>query len=717
MAAVADMVHGLNSPKFRLIRIELLVLLGVIGLLVLLFLGSYRRRSSREAIKLTIWAVYAASIPMVSYTLGLMQSSLYKNTLFSVWAVILFIFLGSADSFSAYSLQDNDDWKKFKLEQFIQSFWVGWLLGSTSGGSDFWGPMVAIYIVVLLKSGTREASFKLASARSMLSATTKWVADYMSYEHERPPSEPVELFPPGVGGWDAVTMRGYRYVVSGEDKKKPKARAPDYLLRYEDDDRVNLVTVQRIWGSSHMGLLSGDNGNRLKDMCLSMALSKLLNCRFAGFHELAESNLDKTRDFLFRGLLHDHGQGYCERAFRVIEVELALVHDYFYTKYYIIYSAGHLFVMLSFAMIPFCAWLAYKLFQHFLQTPPDKNELSLISDSNRNYEALFTFVIVIAIALVEGLQVYTYLASPWSKVALISNYVSRDSWNNSEWVAKSIGCITSLRYFRSWEDKLGQYTLLKNFDYKPVNLLYYATFSLVDKTNKGCKEDKRIRLSMAVKEAVLETLKRRLYTPDDNGRLQGQLTKGTTSLQRHQHLSWSCNLPTTTHTIMAWHIATTLCEEAQGPVQPSREQRVACSLSKYCAYLVTFAPELLPDHSFVSQSIFDALVEESQELLEGTKTMQERCSFLRNTNAVNDNRLIIKGAWLGQELLRIGQAQRWNVLCDFWAEIILYVAPSSNATAHLETLPRGGEFITHLWALLTHGGILERPTVPAQNVV
>jgi hypothetical protein len=57
------------------------------------------------------------------------------------------------------------------------------------------------------------------------------------------------------------------------------------------------------------------------------------------------------------------------------------------------------------------------------------------------------------------------------------------------------------------------------------------------------------------------------------------------------------------------------------------------------------------------------------------------------------------------------KALRWKVLSDFWAEMMLYVAPCDDgqARAHLEALARGGEFITHLWALLTHAGVLKRP--------
>jgi hypothetical protein len=67
------------------------------------------------------------------------------------------------------------------------------------------------------------------------------------------------------------------------------------------------------------------------------------------------------------------------------------------------------------------------------------------------------------------------------------------------------------------------------------------------------------------------------------------------------------------------------------------------------------------------------------------------------------------GIQLGKKLQEIGEdGRRWDILADLWTEMILYIAPSDNAKDHIQHLANGGEYLTHLWALLTHAGILER---------
>jgi hypothetical protein len=40
-----------------------------------------------------------------------------------------------------------------------------------------------------------------------------------------------------------------------------------------------------------------------------------------------------------------------------------------------------------------------------------------------------------------------------------------------------------------------------------------------------------------------------------------------------------------------------------------------------------------------------------------------------------------------------------------WVQTLLYAAPYGDVKRHMQLLSQGGEFITHLWALLYHIGI------------
>jgi hypothetical protein len=94
---------------------------------------------------------------------------------------------------------------------------------------------------------------------------------------------------------------------------------------------------------------------------------------------------------------------------------------------------------------------------------------------------------------------------------------------------------------------------------------------------------------------------------------------------------------------------------------------------------------------------------EAAQLLPGDKY-----EAMRSLPESSETSIFQKGVRLGKQLEEMEEGTRWKVLADFWAELMLYVVPSDNVKEHIEYLANGGEFITHLWALLTHAGILQR---------
>ncbi|KAJ3688027.1 hypothetical protein LUZ61_017191 [Rhynchospora tenuis] len=254
---------------------------------------------------------------------------------------------------------------------------------------------------------------------------------------------------------------------------------------------------------------------------------------------------------------------------------------------------------------------------------------------------------------------------------------------------------------------------------------------------------------------VKETILRSLKTLMESG---GQLTNGETALQRHG--IWeNLNLVyrpsgSTTEAILVWHIATTLfhhqnfspepnnnpffnnyskvilalirykliprnllCHE-ESPSQQNndhfkKEREVALALSSYCLYLVAYLPDLLPDEVEWTEKLYESVREEifAIDRSSGQKhTRKNRCNYAMGVDTWGENSVVGKGVKVAQMLMLYAERGKevWTMLSDFWAEIMLFIAPSDNVKGHEEILEKE-ELFTQLWALLTHAGIVTRP--------
>ncbi|KAK4588209.1 hypothetical protein RGQ29_019267 [Quercus rubra] len=574
-------------------------------------------------LKNSIWASYLLSMFLINYAMGLMTSATFRNELFGVWATFLIIFLGSADCISAYSLEDSENRKRYVLEIFVQYSWLGALLGC------------------------RAEALELASKSYGLVRNTKLVADFMEDDRNIEGDEA-----------DPTCMRGYKYLVKGEEKEKVIVKAPHYHKQFETTEDPKVITIDMIWQCKGRLLSStGDPDGRLKDICLSYALYRLLCRRFAKY-SFAESSQFKTWNFVRYGLLSKEG--------------------------------GH------------------------------------------DLDALLTGVVLVAILFMEIVQLFVVNFSDWAKVQWLCYYVKKPLWHN-KCMEMIIRVICHKKLLKPWDRKLSQYSLLESFSHNP-SVLYYIRwiYPVIDKPRNGLKLSANVTLPMEVKKAIIHSLK------THEQRIQ-RLTNGVASLQRNRvenELSWACRLETQTHVIMVWHIATSLCElnlssqeivtgEQVNQQRESEDFIVATKLSKYCAYLVAFAPRLLPDHPYITEFIFDHVVVEAREKLKGCekiicqkmfnlckddrmKTISKKMLTLGQEDG--NQKIIERGAVLAKDLLEKidDNGRRWKILAELWTEMMLFVAPSDDETAHAEHLAMGGEFVTHLWALLSHAGILKR---------
>jgi hypothetical protein len=155
-----------------------------------------------------------------------------------------------------------------------------------------------------------------------------------------------------------------------------------------------------------------------------------------------------------------------------------------------------------------------------------------------------------------------------------------------------------------------------------------------------------------------------------------------------------------------------------GGTKTRDHRHVANALSMYCIYLVKSAPELLPGPVAWTKRVYEAF----EHLAEQTKA-HDKDTVLANMlddaigliptywysmhTSEHQNTMVRQNGMALAKLLIRRPDEIWKTLALVWVQLLVYAAPYGNAEAHMRRLSQGGEFITHLWALLYHLGIRE----------
>ncbi|KAF7046847.1 hypothetical protein CFC21_055843 [Triticum aestivum] len=716
------------------LQINLLAMLSAVLIGFQVLLGSRRRRSRNKIIVNLLRGAYIVSFPVFVYTIGLVQSVEAPKQLDSqlLWAVGLLLLLGSVDGMSAFTRQEVENSKGVQAEHMIKTVLVLWLLVSRSDVSEG-GWILLLYFLLcwvysILRVAQRMKALRKASSAQGLVRSAKVVADYMQdvYASDDRIHSPMD-------------MAKCKYLVLGEEKdSSPPSKAPSYLS--EVGSKGKLVTFDMIWNSKGKLLPSptpDDNQKPvpLKDTCLSFALFKLLKRRFCPGLPIAEEGDPEALKFVLAKGKH---------AFHLVEVELSFLYDFFYTKYPALFPAAPaalrvlrfivLIVLFKVLLLDF----VYEGIISYSNIPAEFLENNTgYSSSHAVVFILFNNILVVFMILsIDILQDVATGYSNWAIVHYVCDYVrSKGRIDNKGWwmtakrwwkrgfgirraLIKWVAARRAKNPAHWWNNKLGQYSLLNSCGYTAhkTNAFSLLTLRLLEKTGEGRKRGKDITLSDEIKDEVLSSLEKSggRLSVDRSGDLRNKVLQ----------LDWApLDLSRSTRTVLVWHIATTICvDQDQGTNNSDR--RVATTLSNYCAYLLAFVPDMLPDHSYTATQILDAVILDARKRLDTTKSsLSDRCKMMlqlgktHNSKMEQDVSILILGASLADKLLAENERPPWKLLAAFWADLVLFLAPSDKADVHADHLATGGEFMTHLWALLTHAGIVHRPDIRAASHV
>ncbi|GJM94647.1 hypothetical protein PR202_ga11311 [Eleusine coracana subsp. coracana] len=619
------------------------------------------------------------------------------------------------------------------IERAARIAWLGYLIFfndlRSAGKKAFYG---TLWVLAATKLVQRFVTLEVGKKSFAYGRNPQLLASYMSQilkeEGNNDDGPPEQL------------LKRCRYAVMGEEQLEKKSTAEGYHFEVKDvtttggeaDDDKAVVTVGSIWrlADAEKETLLLQKDPKLKRLCLSFALFKLLRRRLEDF-PISNDEAKNCHSLIFKGLCgqerpnHDDDEhqdtsrsmNEKEKAmalFQVVNDEVQFLCEYYHSVHPVVF-ASPFFFLTNYLMFPIVVYTACILtiilcsngdvIYAFRSLRTDNYPISvgilkmtgcLLSRVAKSPPDLFsavdvsvTVLLALTFAYEEVWEFLVFLLSNWFMVSLLCTYTSRRT-TSARFVSTVIRGILSVRNMLSRPN-----VCVKQFS---VLSLCWLPSSLP---------------TVAVPVEAKVSIMKRLVTARD--------AAPPALPSFNNELSWTCE-GGIAEFILVWHIATALLE-AEHPVRkPGANRRAATALSRYCAYLVAFHPELLPGNKDVAEQAYKDMKEDLKKEMGGCwgyfcfRQAARRDKLKKVAEGTMTTKVLGKGARLGKALIdkakKDDEHDVWKLLAEVWTEVVVCAGPADSEVhvkAHVEALAQGGEFITVLWALATHTGITRAP--------
>ncbi|CAI9115236.1 OLC1v1016083C1 [Oldenlandia corymbosa var. corymbosa] len=653
-------------------EVQCLILFSLMFQVVLVVLGHKRKYlGKRTRIRFLIWSAYILADWVATVALGVLsQDTLEDNKqggdrtamkeLMSFWTPFLLLHLGGPDTITAYAPQDNELWLRHLVGLVIQTGLALYILLVTLPGSS-WLPILSILIFLagLIKFLERTLALRLAN--------TDRLRDSM-------------LTSPDPGPNYAKFMEEYTLkkawgfsVVTNEVREHPILI--DDEVSYPADDAKKLISVAH------------DRFQRFKRLFVDLILSF--------------QDRDSSQSYF---LSLDSGQ-----AFKVVEVELGLAFDMFYTKAPIVYSmAGCILRVFTFS----CTFLALIFFVVLCER-----------DKYRIINLILTYLLLFVAIIMEIYAVIIQLQSDWMVHWLRKHHKIREYLN---------GTCSEVTNRRRWSNSMAQYNLLSVcLEERPaVCYQFQRLLGLVEFREKH-RYKTYVEVSPDLKTLIFDHFKK-FATFQKKKKFAGENEPGPPALcTRRDSLALKRFLSEWTNqeeiefdqSLLMWHIATDICyclDEGHSSSDSSLKHRESKHLSDYMLHLLVLHPFTLPigiglirfrDTCAEAKQFFKEIKFEKGE------KKSKACDKLLQVNTevlplkVKGDRsktVLFDACILAKKLRALDKVSRWNEITDVWVEMLAYAATHCRGNHHVQQLRKGGELLTHVWLLMAHFGITQQ---------
>lgn len=691
-----------------------MILISLTAQIVLIGLGNRRKYNSTLWIRVTVWSAYLLADYVAAMAAGIISNDLgefymggssvgEENEFTAFWTPLLLSHLGGTDSITAYSLEDNELWKRHLFGLITQALATFYILLLSWRGSTLSVLFIVMFFVGLVKYWER--------VLILYSASEKQFRDSIS----------------DIPTNDSKIM----------EECKLKQLEGYYLTTHqvlEVDHSVNASIVEFIPHANE--LLTAYN--------LLEMVKRLIADLILGFQDR-----DASRAIFER-------INYFKDAYRIIEIELGLVYDMLYTKAKVIYSFWGIarriigIFLTSIVLVVMCL----------------NETLSTKKQHHSKIDFTLTLVLLVVSLLLELYAIVELLRSDQTAHWLIKhnkttilrliNITLRPNWASKCQWSNSIGQFSLLSFSQS-RKALPCRGILKTIGVDEwLDIYQYGTsVPLKDYVKEAIFCDiNKLRAWAEVND----------YGTDLKA-LYG--CRGGRTLKKYNRcdLEWSVELEFD-QSILIWHLATEICyytDHVHGERMTLRTinqvtvpengesikgllQRQSKFISRYMLYLLVQHPEMLPIgmahirfrdiyaglSNFVQEQMpnsFEGVDNRNLTKFERLKSISNmlkkvKTNVMLTTRGGDRSNFVIfhacklVSAFDDKEIARDFEGWKyWEIIMNVWIEILGHAASQCKGKHHAQQLRRGGEFLTHVWLLMAHFGLTDHFQIPRSRAI
>ncbi|OEL28644.1 hypothetical protein BAE44_0010337 [Dichanthelium oligosanthes] len=403
-----------------------------------------------------------------------------------------------------------------------------------------------------------------------------------------------------------------------------------------------------------------------------------------------------------------------EDVYKVVEMQLSLMHDVFYTKAEVMHSwfglCIHIISLLGTSM---ALWQFYRLRDHL--------------EGYGRADTIVTYVLLVGAVVLEIFSLLRAMFSSWTYAYLVKRSTNvrgevTNVWNFLGRLAGSLRrFIKAAEWRRSyWSGSMGQHNMLQLCARSRTSQRSKIARSMgVEDPWNTLAYSGSIPVSMSIKNLVVgQVLKSKTILHSSpynilNSRGQGVLKRWNL----YDDLAWSVDTELE-ESILIWHIATDVyLGWLKDPAKPSgfllseedeETAKAIETLSNYMLFLLATRPYML--HPPSSRNAY-------VEMCYGLRSLKYRSAedlaklLLNHGNGliigsridefvstVGDDQTLQRGSRLGAQLIGeeidLSKVHLLHAIAQVWVEMLCYVGCQCSAYSHAKQLSNGGEFIT-----------------------